>query len=342
MPLNEKAQAVFNSIRRSFAGDRLAHAYLAVGEPRLEGAAFAEALLALLACSAQGQRPCGRCAGCRHARERSHPDMLWVEPQKKSRTIQREQVLQVQQHVFRTAFEGGWKAVVLVNADRLNDVAANTLLKTLEEPPPRSLFLLLSNIPELLLPTVVSRCQRVIISGAGHERDPDLQAAFLAIIGAERDDRVIAALGRARRLLQLLQQLRKKIEAQTIEELGLGGQDAELDKELKVILAARVEARYREARHGILRWLLLWYRDLLLCAHGVEPAAFYFKEASAQIGAAASGLTPRGALANMRVVEEIGRQLDQSLLESLVFENGFIRLAAGTRAARAASGPGRG
>lgn len=328
MSLSEKAEAVFKSIRRSFLEDRLAHAYLLVGDPRLEGTEFAESLLSLLYCSARGERPCGRCAGCRHAHQHNHPDLVWIEPQKKSRTIQRGQVLQVQQHLFRTSFAGGWKAAVLVNADRLNDIAANTLLKTLEEPPPRSLFLLLSNIPELLLPTVVSRCQRVIISGGGRERDPALRAAFIEIMGAVHDDRVITALDRARQVLQLLQNLKKQVEKETLEELGLEEQDRELDNELKAIKEARVEARYRELRTGVLRWLLQWYRDILLCVHGVEKGTFYFKESSARIKAMASGLTPHKAMANIRIVEEIRRQMDQALIESLVLENGFIRLMA--------------
>lgn len=60
-----------------------------------------------------------------------------------------------------TAFAGGWKVVVLAGADRLTNEAANAFLKMLEEPPPKTLILLLTDAPQALLPTIRSRCQRI-------------------------------------------------------------------------------------------------------------------------------------------------------------------------------------
>ena len=171
MSSNAELQAALDAIRHGLAAGRVAHAYLVVGNPRGQAGQFADELLAMLYCSSSGARPCRECPGCRRIVRRSHPDLLWVEPQKKSRTIQKDQVQEIQRHIFQTSLEGGWKAVVLVHAERLNEMAANKLLKTLEEPPARCLFLLLSAKPEFLLPTIVSRCQRVILSGETADDD---------------------------------------------------------------------------------------------------------------------------------------------------------------------------
>ncbi|MBN1557353.1 MAG: hypothetical protein JW951_04325, partial [Lentisphaerae bacterium] len=72
-------------LRESAVHDRVSQAYLVTGNPAEEGAAVAEGLLAMLFCSAGADGVCGTCAGCRRVRERTHPDVLWVEPQLKSR-----------------------------------------------------------------------------------------------------------------------------------------------------------------------------------------------------------------------------------------------------------------
>ena len=94
--------------------------------------------------------------------QRCHPDIAWLEPEGRSRTIHvasmREKIIEP---MSATAFSGGWKAGVVVGADRMEQAAANSFLKTLEEPPPKTLFLLLSDQPDAIMPTIVSRSQRI-------------------------------------------------------------------------------------------------------------------------------------------------------------------------------------
>ena len=93
---------------------------------------------------------------------RTHPDIHWLFPEKKSRIVSVEAVHEkFIDPMSQTSFSGGWRVGVLVGADRLNPAGANAFLKTLEEPPARTLFLLLTDAPEQLLPTIISRCQRI-------------------------------------------------------------------------------------------------------------------------------------------------------------------------------------
>ena len=93
---------------------------------------------------------------------REHPDVAWLEPEGRSRTIKvdsmRERIIAPME---TSSYSGGWKTGVVVGADRMQQTAANAFLKSLEEPTPRTLFLLLTDRPDSLLPTIVSRCQRI-------------------------------------------------------------------------------------------------------------------------------------------------------------------------------------
>ena len=152
--------SAFALLRNSFEGGRLAQAYVVAAPPRGSGSELALRLLQLIYCES-ADRPCGECRQCVEVAGYSHPDVLWVEPQKKSRVIAVDQIRAVEQRIYHTSFLGGWKACVLLGADRLSPGAANAFLKTLEEPPGRSIFLLLTDGPQFLLPTILSRCQRI-------------------------------------------------------------------------------------------------------------------------------------------------------------------------------------
>ena len=350
MSLTDELQLALAPIRKGIEAGRLAHAYLVVGNPRGNAGRFVDEMLALLYCVSPGARPCRECAGCRRIAQRSHPDLVWVEPQKKSRTIQKDQVQQIQQHVFQTSLEGGWKSVVLVHAERLHEMAANKLLKTLEEPPERCIFLLLSANPEFLPPTIVSRCQRVMLP-ADTSEDDEFKSAVMEIVSADLEPGVAGGIARARRILDLLKTLHDQVEAEESSEveteirkkMGHGDDpghgkkgnrldvDSAVSKEMADAVQARIEGKYRERRSALLRWMLFWYRDVLLCVCNTGQNLLYYRESVERIRHVAAGLTYRQALDNIRFVEEIKDQLEQSLPESMVLERGMIRLTQGAR-----------
>lgn len=326
----EIAQALA-SLRQSLAAGRLAHAYLIAGAPRGAAGVLAERVVELLYCTAPGERPCGQCLKCRQIAAHVHPDVLWVEPQKKSRGILTEQINAVQGHIYQTSFEGGWKTVVFMNADRLNKEASNRLLKTIEEPPDRCLLLLVTDQPARLLPTVVSRCQRMVLAAGADASGGELQAAVADALTGIEEQSVAAAVIRARRVLAFLKTERDKItetiKAESEADNNPGEPDAE--KVSKDAREARIEAQYREVRAELFRWLLLWQRDVLLRVVGADgPATPAFPEHKELIRRWAAALTYRRALDNIQTIEDMRWQLDQYLPEAMVMERGFIRLTA--------------
>lgn len=142
--------------------DRLHHAYLFEGPEGVGKATFALWLARYVNCTA-ATRPCGECASCRLMLSGAHPDLVVVgpDPEKVTKILSVDQIhqlisaVQLQRHSARRRF------VLLDPADALNEDAANALLKTLEEPPRGTQFVLVTARVASLLPTIRSRTQRV-------------------------------------------------------------------------------------------------------------------------------------------------------------------------------------
>jgi DNA polymerase-3 subunit delta' len=107
---------------------------------------------------------CGACPSCRRIARGIHPDVLLVEPGDTG-SIKIEQVRDVVDRAGYRPFEGRRRVVIINEADAMVEAAQNALLKTLEEPPSASVFILVSSIPDALLPTVLSRCPRLRFGG---------------------------------------------------------------------------------------------------------------------------------------------------------------------------------
>ena len=320
-----KADAAFEHFRNSLLNSRLGQGYIVVGPPKSAGVPLAERVLQLLRCEGT-EKPCGVCAGCRRVASRSDPDFLWVEPQSKSRIITVEDIEAVCHRVYHSAYMGQWKACVLVGADRVGEVAANKFLKTLEEPPPRCLFFLLTECPEQLLPTIRSRCQTVQLqetAGQASAWSESLPELLMSSSGPpEEIPRFAAAFGRADRLNALLKQVKE--EAEKLEKKAARDLDEDVDGD---VVEARASARYREVRTSLMRTLLLWYRDLLLLVSGAGTDSLHFREHAAWLQAQAARVSYRTALRNCRIVERMYGQLEGNMPESAVLGWGFCRLS---------------
>ena len=107
---------------------------------------------------------CETCPSCQKIENGSHADVFFISPEGDGGQITVAAIRQLQESLSYKSFEGNWKIAIIDNAEKLNPSAANAFLQTLEEPSPLSLFMLISSRPEMLLPTIRSRCQRINFS----------------------------------------------------------------------------------------------------------------------------------------------------------------------------------
>jgi DNA polymerase-3 subunit delta' len=157
-------QQRFQLIGRAATRGTLPPSLLFTGPDGVGKRMAAVALAQLLNCLAPrpDTRPdsCGECAACRRIARGVHADVLIVEPGD-SGAIKVDQVREAIDRAAYRPFEGRRRVVIVDNADALLSEAQNALLKTLEEPPSASTFILVTSRPDVLLPTVLSRCQRM-------------------------------------------------------------------------------------------------------------------------------------------------------------------------------------
>ncbi|WP_051686877.1 DNA polymerase III subunit delta' [Microbulbifer sp. HZ11] len=141
---------------------RCPHALLISGQAGLGKRRFAEAFTALLLCDQPRHGlACGECRGCQLRVAGSHPDFTQVVPEKEQGPLKVEQIRELGEFVGRTSGREGARVVLLAPAEAMNINAANALLKNLEEPSGSVIFLLITDHPSGLLPTIRSRCQTI-------------------------------------------------------------------------------------------------------------------------------------------------------------------------------------
>ncbi len=320
-----KVEDALQNFRHAVESERLAHGYIIAGSPRDEGTMLAEQVLRLVFCT-EKKKACGKCRGCVQVKDHMHPDILWVEPQMKSRKISVDQIRDLQRQVFQTSYSGGWKACVIVGADRIGEQAANAFLKTLEEPPKKCIFLLLTDSPQFLLPTVVSRCQPINVSSGELRLPGDLRGKVVdimksSIFPVHGKRSTVAALGTGERFAGLLNEIKKEIEE---EEYRLAEEGA-LDEDDDTV-EARISSRYREIRSAIIRAILLWYRDILMLVCGQDRGLVFQGDAYDCLTTRAKTLSVRAALRNVQTIEEMNRQLERNMPDKTVLDFGFSRL----------------
>ncbi len=308
--------------RRSIQQDRLAHAYVVVGDPRGIARTFAERVAQLLLCR-EASAPCGLCLSCRHVAEHKAADALWIEPEKKSRVIPidtiRDEIIPWASH---TSFGGGWKILAISFADRFNENSANAFLKTLEEPPPRTLFLLLTESPQQMLTTLQSRCHRIDLT-MGREPPAEPWRSEVGMILARHDFKTeVGAFASASRFEALLASI-DEVAKQAIKEEE---KESDLDEDKETILA-REGAKARELRMAVLVAIQDWYRDLLILVSGAKGQKLHFEEHRTELERRSQGVSPRQALACIGFADEISRHLnDRHMQPASVFAYWMGRL----------------
>jgi DNA polymerase III subunit delta' len=311
MPFSPKVERALENFRHAIASGRMPHAVLACGHPRGAGMEFALGLLGLVL------------PGTSDDRLLEHPDVRWIEPESKARRIRvEEHVRPLKEFIGLTSYQGGWKAGVILFADRMGEGAQNALLKTLEEPPPRSLIVLVTDVPAALLTTIRSRAQYVeVLSGDG-AAEAEWMPTVMGLLRNPPPRKACEMIAWSDRLTAPLRELEDKAreeETARIEAMAAARTDGNVTKADKDTVDARVATRVKEMREEFLRTLQLWQRDVLARVQNAEAAPANFPMEEGYIAEQAAGLTFAEALRRVDVVDEIRELFEHNIRPAVVF-----------------------
>ena len=258
-PLWESLQTLRNA-------QRLPHALLFKGATGLGKSHLAQVFVQSLLCTQPDSesRPCGRCRNCLLYFTGNHPDFFQIAPEEGGdKPIKVDQVRELNSAMTLKSHGGGYKIAIISPAEQMNVAAANSLLKTLEEPPPQTLLILISHTPGLLLPTIRSRCQNlhfeipprdVALTWLSAQLSPSVNVPeFLNVAhGAPLTARALAASDVLKHRLALLADLERLLQRQA---------------DPVVIAAAWSQNPVAET----LNQLLSWIGDMIKLRHATEP-----------------------------------------------------------------------
>jgi DNA polymerase III subunit delta' len=289
-------------LERAVLAGQVRHAYLFAGPPAIGKTTLAIEFARLLECERRGPmgtEPCGECPACLRIAHGTHPDVALVEPLAGKRSLDVDTVREVLRAASLAPSAGAWRIFILPEAERMLPAAANALLKTLEEPPPGVVLLLTTSEPEVLLSTIVSRCQLVPLHPLTAEEVAAALEARWDVPAAQAHQLAVLANGRLGWAVRAFQQPElREVRAQTLATL-LRLPGAGRDERLRQAgtLAADVET----ARAAVDLWTL-WWRDVTLAACGAAHLATT-GEARAQAE---------------RIGRALGQERAQSFLQSLL------------------------
>lgn len=249
-------------LQKSIAHRRVRHAYLFIGPESVGKHTLAQALAMTLNCTApEDQRPCGECRACRMIRSGSHPDLIYGELDATSGRLRIEAVRAVTRALSMKPFEARYRIAILPEFDRTFGPAQDALLKTLEEPPPAAVLILLARAQAGLLSTITSRSQvlhlrplslaaaREILQTRYQAEDADL----LARLSGGRLGWAITALADDE------ERTRRSTDLDLLEDCLAG------DRAQRFALAEKLNKE--RDKQGVQRMLELWqsyWRDVLL------------------------------------------------------------------------------
>ena len=267
-------------LSRSVAGGTLPPSLLFAGPPGVGKRLTALAVAQVLNCASVVSRQslvdaCGTCPVCTRIARGVHPDVLFVAPGD-SGAIKIDQVRDIVDRSQYRPFEGRRRVVVIDEADALVHPAQNALLKTLEEPTPSSVFILVTARPDMLLPTVVSRCPQLRFRPLSAA---DIATALMARGRSETEARAVAATADGSLGQALQASAGDFVESRDVAQRVLAHAAAQDDparridaaKELLTKASAGASERDQLATH--LRAMAVLLRDVEVLATGADERA---------------------------------------------------------------------
>ena len=302
---------------------RLPHALLLTGMGGMGKRQFATALAQALLCRYRNSEgfACGDCPACKRFLAGAHPDFLPVIPDDEGKAITVDKARAVSEFLVLKSHYDGDRIVILAPAEAMNTAAANSLLKTLEEPAPGTLLILLASSPGALLATIRSRCQQInfavpqrdvagewLHSQLGERQDLDLLLNLSS--GAPLQALKLAEESLLDRRLEMLEQF---------VQLSAGRCDP--------VVVAQQWSQQKQAADAVF-WLNSWVMDMIRLKYSSQPPLLVNCDVAERLLTLVKDISPQRLFAFLDRVTRASRFLQGSINMQLLLEDLLIGWAA--------------
>lgn len=312
------ASQAFELLKTAFHSNRLPHALLITGDEEQGVAELILSLLHILNGVEAESLDSVRDEYCRIVR-----------PKSKTRRILREDIRSIEPFLQQMAAENKWKVVVFMDAERMNEEAANAFLKTLEEPPRQSLILLVTNQPEQLLRTILSRCVRINLLQSSEFKLTSIQEVLMPywIKACNRINNDVTALSFRSQFVAVMEMARKEITRtltqalkEESKEVAQGTDTADWESQHKETLAAHIETEYLEQRAQALELMTCWFGQAALIASGAPSVSPIHPD----VVKLSKQMSVQELLQRMESISRLRDDLNFNISEPLAFDVHFL------------------
>jgi DNA polymerase-3 subunit delta' len=348
-------EAAVSALRKALEAEHLPGTYLFVGPSGVGKGALAQAFAQAVACLTPRHAPfdaCGECESCRRMKTGTQPEIVTIYPAGEQMQIwqfwDRDNKPQgILSHTLNFAPSIGKRRVyILEQAETLNESAANSLLKVLEEPPPYALFVLLASHPARVLPTIVSRSQVVRLRPVPTEelagflrKRPDIDPARARMLAAYAEGRIGQAVKMAQdvrvgeeigRMMDFAEQL---ADAPRVRALKIAEQMRKLAAQIKALIGEEPtsesddgeggtvkERAGRKQQAAVFDLLVAFYRDLLTLSAGSDASHAVNQDRIVKLKRLARSGTPERWMRCLDALLLARRRLDANANVALVTE----------------------
>jgi DNA polymerase-3 subunit delta' len=349
------------ALRAALEKERVAHAYIFTGPSGVGRKLTANVFARSLNCeNSTGADSCDKCASCRLIAEGKHPDVQTIMPTKRSSTITVDQIVALLPFAHMRPLRGRHKVFILCDADRLGIGPANKMLKILEEPPPQTAFVLITEKIENVLPTVASRCQpikfgrlrtesveRILVSDFGI--DPQNAATAAELSGGQvtrglefadpaRTDMILEMLKSLENfsdrfstydaLLAFFSERKEELQQEAEDKVSSFGEElsSSVKSSIEDLRKSYVDRRYKDLLNDCLGLLLTLYRDILVLKETGSEELVLNRNRIEFLRGRAESMSVDSIARNMRKIEEASRYCSHFVGEDRVFMNLMMSL----------------
>jgi DNA polymerase-3 subunit delta' len=312
-------QEIWDRLQQARSAARLPHALLFVGNRGMGKRALVEALAHSLLCESPGVdgKPCGICRSCQLFRSGNHPDFSLIAPEEEGKAIKIDRIREFTANESLTSHSGGYKVILIEPAEAMNKAAANSLLKTLEEPMASTLIILNSARPADLTATIRSRCQQL------HFKPPPEEMArqWLESQSGIKHSEVLLQLACGAPLLAL-QYAEQDILEQRQEMLGEFA--AVIEEKLDPVDIAGRWEKLDLSRS--LQWISSWVIDILKLGSGADPQYLINRDQYKRLHGISVKLELKRLYRFLDLLYQVNRNIDSTLNKRLLLEELLLKL----------------